>query len=209
MKKLIYKFDQKVNLIIILFLFWSLFWLLNGADKFFNGEFVPNTESWSTKAVLLDENEEIAYTMHPMETIGWFGVNRDSKMINYFKGLYLPKELALLSLYGMALLEIVLGATFFALFLWSLQSTEKQQKMEMFANRTIHRLAFKGSVMVFVIFSTGDILFGDRTELWEHGTFIIMCLITYDMWYRTDRFMLEQQAADKSDEQSDQASSYS
>jgi hypothetical protein len=38
----------------------------------------------------------------------------------------------------------------------------------------------------------GDILFGDRAELWEHRTFIVLCLITYDMWYRTDRFLIEQ-----------------
>ena len=208
MKKLIYGLDEKVNLIVILFLFWSLFWVLNGGDKFLNGKFVANTESWSTKGVLVDKNGEIAYTLHPMEFLGWFGVNRDSKMINYFKGLYLPKEVALFSLYGMAVFELVLGALFFALFVWSLMPREKRRSMEMFANRTIHRLAFKGSVAVFVIFSTGDILFGDRIELWEHGTFIILCLITYDMWYRADRFMASQQKEVEAD-LSSQASTYS
>ena len=43
---------------------------------------------------------------------------------------------------------------------------------------------------MFVTFSVGDIMFGDRAELWEHGTFIVMCLVTYDLWFRTDTFLL-------------------
>ena len=192
MKKLIYLFDSKINLIVILFLFWALFWTLNGGDKFFNGKFVSNTAGWSTKGVLVDQTGETIYTLHPMEFEGWFGVNRDNKMINYFGNLFLPKEIALISLYGVAILEVILGIVFFSLFFWSLLSKEKQEKWEIYANRTVHRLAFKGSIIIFLIFSTGDILFGDRTELWEHGTFIILSLITYDMWYRTDRFFLAQ-----------------
>ena len=38
MKKIIYLIDSKINLITILFLFWTLFWGLNGLDKFFNGK---------------------------------------------------------------------------------------------------------------------------------------------------------------------------
>ena len=41
-------------------------------------------------------------------------------------------------------------------------------------------------MLVFVIFSAGDILFGDRIELWEHGTFLVMCLMTYNAWYKVD-----------------------
>ncbi len=191
LKQMLYKLDSKVNLVVILFLFWSVFWGLNGGDKFFNGDFIPNTESWSAKGVLVNDQGDVEFTLHPMEVEGWYGVNRDSKMINYFQNLAIPSGVALGMLYGIAIFEIILGATFFALFIWSLMPEEKKSTVGMFADRTVHRLAFKGSVAIFVMFSAGDTLFGDRTELWEHGTFIVLCLITYDMWYRVDRFFIE------------------
>lgn len=166
MKKIVYWIDERVNLVVILFLFWALFWGLNGGDKFF--EF---------------------FTMHPT---GWYGANRDVQIIDYFKRLYLPKELALISLYSIGVLELLLGLTFSALFVWSvLPEKMRENKEGLFADRTIHRLAFKGSVLVFIMFSIGDILFGDRAELWMHGTFIILCLYTYDAWYRSDQFFIK------------------
>ena len=190
-KNALHKIDSNVNLIVILFLFWALFWSLNGGDKFLNGDFKPNTESWSAKGVLVNQAGDMEFTLHPMEDEGWYGVNRDSKMINYFQNISMRKELALGMLYGIAIFEVILGFTFFALFIWCIIPNSKQSKDGLFADRTVHRLAFKSSVIIFVMFSIGDILFGDRTELWEHGTSIILTLITYDMWYRADRFSLE------------------
>ncbi len=166
MKKIVYWIDGRVNLVVILFLFWALFWGLNGGDKFF--EF---------------------FTMHPT---GWYGADRDVQIIDYFKRLYLPKELAVISLYSTGAFELLLSLTFSSLFVWSvLPEKTREYKAGLFADRTIHRLAFKGSVLVFIMFSIGDILFGDRTELWEHGTFIILCLYTYDAWYRSDQFFIK------------------
>ena len=59
----------------------------------------------------------------------------------------------------------------------------------LFQDRTVHRLSFKGGIVIFIVFALGDILFGGRAELWEHGTFMVLCLVTYDMWYRTDKFI--------------------
>ena len=73
----------------------------------------------------------------------------------------------------------------------SLLPSDRQSQFPLFVDRTIHRLAFKGSILVFVVFSVGDILFGDRAELWEHGTFLVLCLVTYDLWFRTDSFLLD------------------
>lgn len=190
MKRLIYRIDKRINLVVVLFLFWALFWGLNGGDKFFNGEYVVNEKA--TMGVLVDPHGNTAYKLHPMETVGLYGVNRNSKMITYFEGIHLPKEVALMALYGFAVIEIILGLMFLALFFWSLfPEKKKDNEKGMFADRTVHRLAFKGSILVFVFFSVGDILFGDRAELWEHGTFIVLCLITYDMWYRTDLFLIK------------------
>lgn len=134
----------------ILYAFWGFFWVGNGLDKFFNG--VPI---------------ETAYGTVP---IGWFGVNRDDKMIHYFSRLGLPEELALVFLYGVAVLEVAIGVAFFVLLL----------------RRTVpgfvQRLTFKMGMIVFLMFSVGDILFGDRQELWEHGTFMILALVTFRLF---------------------------
>jgi len=127
--------------------------------------------------------------MHPT---GWYGVNRDVQIIDYFQRLYLPKDLALISLYSTGAFELLLSLTFSSLFVWSvLPEKTRESKAGLFADRTIHRLAFKGSILVFMIFSVGDILFGERMELWLHGTFIILCLYTYDAWYRSDQFFIK------------------
>ena len=190
MRRLLYKLDERVNLVFILFLFWALFWALNGADKFFNSTTVPNTAEWAASSVIMEDGE-IVGAIHPREPLGFYGVNRNNKMIGYFNRIGLPPWVALSSLYGMAVFEIVLGLTFFALFFWSLLPRDRQTKPQLFVDRTIHRLAFKGSVLVFVIFSAGDILFGDRMELWEHGTFLVMCLLTYFVWFRVDETLVE------------------
>lgn len=188
LKYLARRVDSRLNLMVILFLFWALFWGLNGGDKFFNGKLVSNIEDWSAKGVLVDEQGDIAYTLHPMETIGLYGINRDAQMINFFGRIHLPPLLALTFLYGIAVAEILLGLTFLALLIWSLLPEAAQNSLPLFADRTIHRLAFKGSILIFLFFTIGDTLFGDRAELWEHSTFIILGLISYAVWAGRERF---------------------
>ena len=83
-------------------------------DKYFNGSIEPNINSYAIKfvAVADDGEDSIKYNLYPMEPSGWFGVNRDAKMIGYFKRLNLPEELAIVSLYFIASLEILLGLSF-------------------------------------------------------------------------------------------------
>ena len=78
--------------------------------------------------------------------------------------------------------EIILGLMFLVIFIRSVLAKKKEPEDNLFGTRTLHRLAFKGSVMVFVFFSTGDILSGDRRELWEHGTFFVMALVSYYLY---------------------------
>ena len=198
MKKLIYLIDQKINLITILFLFWTFFWGLNGFDKFFNGTSEPILDKGSATSALVDnETNEVVYTVQPSQKIGWYGVNRDDKFANYFDRLSLPQWVATVSLYFFAILEIILAILFFWLFLKQLSgrdiTDDGDGKVSLFEDRTVHRLIFKLSIWIFIAFLTGDILFGDRAEVWEHGTFLLMTLITYDMWYRTDQFFIEMQ----------------
>lgn len=197
MKRLIHFFDDRINLITVLFLFWAFYWGLNGLDKFFNGKSELLLEGWATSGTIVDLKEDGSpnkpvYKIQPTAKVGWFGVNRDDKMAMYFRTLHMPRWLAIGSLYFFAVAETILGFMFLALFFWGLVDEEKRENAKnMFSDRTVHRLSFKGSVLIFVAFSTGDILFGDRMELWEHGTFLVMTLVTYDMWYKSDQFFLE------------------
>ena len=43
-----------------------------------------------------------------------------------------------------------------------------------------------------MMFAAGDILFGERTELWEHSTFLILAILTYNRWRRSDRYFYEE-----------------
>ena len=161
------KINKVFSGITVIIAFWGLFWLLNGLDKFYNGNYQPNLTN--TKGVLIapESDNEILYKLHPMEPVGWFGVNRDVKMIGYFNRLGINENIALLSLYSIAILEILIGIGF----LYALFAGEKRNE--------IVRLTFKISMGIFFGFSIFDILSGDRMELWEHGTFLILATIHY------------------------------
>jgi len=215
MKRIIYLMDSKINLITILFLFWTFFWGLNGFDKFFNGSSQMIKERWASQGVLVDKDKNVVYSIQPSERIGWYGVSRDDKFANYFRTLHLPQSVATISLYFFAILEIILAALFFWLFIrqfYDHEDEETEGKKSLIADRTIHRLIFKASIWIFIAFLTGDILFGDRIEVWEHGTYLAMTLVTYDLWYRADQFFLElkkqKRTPGEDEEISPQASSY-
>lgn len=203
--------DSKINLITILFLFWTFFWGLNGLDKFFNGKSQLITERWASQGYLVDKDKNVVYSIQPGERIGWYGVNRDAKFINYFRTLALPPIVAIVSLYFFAILETILAILFFWLFVrqfFDHTATENDGKISLIEDRTIHRLIFKASIWIFIAFIAGDILFGDRAEVWEHGTFLVMTLVTYDLWFRTDQFFIEMKKNAKEADVSLQASSY-
>ncbi len=191
MKSLIYLFDQRLNLITLILLFWCIFWGLNGFDKFFDGKNELNLENWSTQGRVVDTEGNVKYKIKPYLPKGWFGINYDDKVVNYFKTLYVPKNAALGMLYTYAVFEILISLLFLALFIWQLLPEEREDKKNMFSDRTLHRIAFKASVFMFVIVSIAFQLFGDRASLWETGTYLAMTLIAYDLWYRSDRFFLD------------------
>lgn len=168
--------DRRFGMVVILFAFWAVFWGLNGFDKFLNGTSAPNTAV--TSGVILDQDGSVAYRIHPTQPIGWYGVTRDPKFIAYFKTLHLPKEAALTALYAIGVVQLLLCALFLALLL---------QARGICAEELLPRVAFKASVMVFYVFIVGDILFGDRMEVWEHGTYLILTFVTWEAWYRSSR----------------------
>jgi len=175
--------DRRLDFLVILYLFLGLFWLLNGLDKFFNGENIINFNGYATKAAIVDMNGTVAYTYQPTEPSGWFGVNRDEKVIGYFARLGLPSGFAIGSLYFVGVIEVILGAAFLSILFYKSFLPKQLEKVieanKAFATQTVHRLAFKVSSLLFVAFMVMDILFGDRTELWEHGTFLVLTALAY------------------------------
>lgn len=176
--------DQKTKVHTLIIIFWAFFWLLNGGDKFFNGTFTHVDMPGVTRAAIIDDQGVKQYEIKDMEAIGWFGVNRDSKMINYFQRLHLPSWSALSALYSLAVLEVILGVLFF----WLLATEYQESKNALVKDRVLHRLAFKLGVVIFILFTILDVLLGDRTELWEHSCYLILYLVSYDLWYRTDSY---------------------
>ena len=156
MKRLFVYLDDHVRVEYILYAFWASFWLLNGFDKFFGGEEIQLTEATRT---IFDTGD--------VREVGWYGTTRDAKFIWYFEKLHLPAAAAQATLYSFAVLQIIVGTLFAAMLVFPRSPA------------ALHRVCFKASMIVFLVFCAGDILFGDRIELWEHGTFMILILVTY------------------------------
>ena len=78
--------------------------------------------------------------------------------------------LVLAVLYTFAMVEILLGLGF----LYTLLRPNLPQ--------LFHRINFKMSMVMFLVFSVGDILFGDRAELWEQGTFLILVIVSFEFF---------------------------
>jgi hypothetical protein len=214
MKRLLHLFDQRLNLITLLLLFWAIFWGLNGLDKFFDGAPEINMEKWASKGSVVDANNAVVYTIQPPNPIGWFGINYDDQMASYFKAIHVNRNAAIFLTRTYAVFEVLLGLLFLFLFIWQLLPAHREDKKNMLTDRTLHRLAYKWSVVMFVIIAVAYMLFGDRARLWETGTYLTMTLVAYDLWYRTDRFLLELRKKklagidDGDDTNSEQASAY-
>ena len=124
--------------------FWSLFWTLNGLDKFFN---------------------------QPT----FFGVNREAAFIDTFANLGLPAPVAVATLYGVGVYEIVLGVAFAV----ALVSGARL--------RGLTSLCLEASLLLFVTFAAGDILFGARQELWEHTCYMGLIILSMMLLRQTRR----------------------
>jgi hypothetical protein len=88
-------------------------------------------------------------------------------MVGYFKRLNLPEWMALSALYTMGSIETVLGLSLLLVLMFGKIHSDW------------NRLNMKMIIAIFSLFSIFDILFGDRMELWEHGTFLILATIHY------------------------------
>lgn len=110
----------------------------------------------------------------------FFGVTRDAKFVDYFGNIGLPEPVAMFALYGIGVYELALGVLFFLALLY----------LDRF--KTLILTGLELSLGVFVVFSLGDILFGDRRELWEHGCYIFLVTVSYLVAQRHLSLSMEQ-----------------
>ncbi|MCG8468492.1 MAG: hypothetical protein MJB57_09845 [Gemmatimonadetes bacterium] len=166
----------------VVYAFWAMYWGLNGLDKFMDGLWPPREECFFVSSA-----GSIAGSGRVTDC-GWFGASRHDQISSYFAKLFPDNIVEIIAppvLYGTGIFEIVLGALFAYMLVKAIWGRGE-------ASHAVHRFAFMGSILVFFVFSTGDILFGDRTELWEHATFMILIVATFGIYvYRNQ---LRQQA---------------
>lgn len=172
MSNLVDWLDRRVSIAALILSFWALYWGLNGADEFFNGTSEPNLAV--TFGMVHDAAGQPLYKLHPLQPIGWYGVSQAPRFIAYFGQLGIGASTALAVLYTFCVLQLVLAALFATLLVWR--------------ERVLCHLAFKAGLAMFALLAVGDILFGDRMELWHHGTYFALSVVSYDLWYRADRY---------------------
>lgn len=158
----------------VIYGFWAMYWGLNGLDKFMNGLWAPRENCYFvSSAGSLGRNPPGSPT-----DCGWFGTSRHEQISAYFAKLFPDNVVEILApafLYPMGLFQLLLGALFSYMLFKAIWGQNE-------ASHAIHRFAFMGSIIVFFLFSAGDILFGDRTELWEHASFMTLIIATFGIY---------------------------
>jgi len=193
-QKAVVMFDKKIQIVSILMGFWAMMFLLNGFDKFFNGEMRHDTDTNIAKyAILNAETLEVEQLAMGYRIYGAYGANRSAKFNAYFSQIGLPNEVAQFMLYFISVFEIILGSVFLYLFvrgIWDLNHT--YNKRSLYGSRTIHRLALKITALLWICFVAFDNIVGDRTENWEHSTFFLLLLMTYYLFIQSTRIEQEE-----------------
>jgi hypothetical protein len=193
-QKAVVMFDKKIQIVSILMGFWAVMFLLNGFDKFFNGEMRHDNDPNIAKyAIVNPQTMEIEQLAMGFRIHGWFGANRSAKFNMYFSQLGLSNEVAQFMLYAISIFEIILGSVFLYLFIrgiWDLNHS--YNKRSLYSSRTIHRLALKTTAILWICFMAFDNLAGDRQEVWEHSTFFLLLLMTYYLFIQSTRIEQEE-----------------
>lgn len=155
MKRALTAVDRSLKLMYLLFLFWGIYWLISGLQKFVD----PDA---AQKGDLLD----------------------------FTQFLQLPSGVGLGINYLVGGLEFLIGCAFVVLLFMSNSEVRRtRQGSQLFADRTMHRLVFKASILNFILFVPADITLGASDRAFEHTVYLLLLLVTYDLWYRTDRFV--------------------
>ncbi|WP_415159262.1 hypothetical protein [Maritalea sp.] len=130
-------------------LYWMVFWLFNGLDKFLNRSSIGG--------------------------LTWFGKDRNWQFGVYLEnlGISLDHVPAILTFAG--LWELVLSVLFLSALNVMLVAGEREQD----ASDRLYVLALFISALTFIGFSAFDTVVGDRAELLEHSTYMVVIAVSY------------------------------
>ena len=131
----------------LLILYWAIYWIMNGLDKFLN-------------------RQELGF-------FSWHGKDRTAQFSGYFNNTDIPLFLIDPLLYLVGTWEILIAIPL-VISLWV-------QVFKSSFDMAIFKFGMSCGAVTFIIFSFADVIFGDRAELLEHGTFLILIAVTYHL----------------------------
>ncbi|MGL1921275.1 MAG: hypothetical protein OCD03_09615 [Hyphomicrobiales bacterium] len=137
------------NLTVYFALFWLIFWLFNGLDKF-----LYQTD---------------------MGMLTWYGKDRGWQFLTYLTNVQISADFVGPILRFAGIWEVMVSLIFGA-FLWCQVKSKAQSKTKKIE---LYDLALKISMLTFIGFCGFDIVVGDRAELLEHSTYIGVVGVTY------------------------------
>lgn len=145
----------------------------------------------------LDNKTNLSLTLFLFWALFW----AISSIRLYFNGAFIPwlgipTEVAELVLYLIVFTEVGLSLLFISL-ITSRKSTTLEPSSRtgwrvLYLDRTIHRMTFKLTILLFVLFVLFDLMSGDRAELLGDGVYLLLSLVSYDIWFRTDQYAMDQ-----------------
>ncbi len=144
-------------------IYWAAFWLLNGLDKFFCGK--------------------------SLFGFVWYGKDRTAQFGGYFERLNLPEGGIQGLLYFAGVVEIAVAVPFLLVVVRMARGGFRICAETLWAMHFALFLSF----LVFIGFVIFDIIVGDRAELLEHSTYLIVIaatfLVTYlELFFQQTRF---------------------
>ncbi|MBV9706291.1 MAG: hypothetical protein JO125_02645 [Chloroflexi bacterium] len=103
----------------------------------------------------------------------WFGAVHGVSLTDYFAHIHMPAQIALIILYSMGFLEMLLGMCFISSLLISRS-----------LRLLLSQISLKASILMFCLYSIGDILFADRADMLEHGIYVtpIIISLAFFLW---------------------------
>ena len=147
----------------IVILYWFVFWISNGLDKFVNG-------------------------MNLM-VFRWHGRDRSEQFGGYFDKADLPEEFVSGVIYFAGAWELLIGMLFLATGLYYVYGGAREAR-QYHRNWNAILLGLFMSALTFVAFALFDVIVGDRAELLEHSIFFGLVLLSWiAIVYRRDRAM--------------------
>lgn len=143
--------DKKINqsspLANLFVVYWAMYWLMNGLDKFLN--------------------------RRDLGLITWHGKDRSEQFGSYFSLCDLPEQWIKPLLYIVGIWEgiifVILAAVLWLQFFYS------------YFDEKLFKIGMYWGAATFIAFSFFDVIFGDRAELLEHATFLILIAVTYHL----------------------------